>query len=242
MNLTQIEKNFLKLIMIKYHDIVYAFSQENKSLKQSSENMSNLNFSLDKKYKLLLKENEEMKKVIASQIKGDNLINENNNNIKNNNNLNLNEINNNMYKSIKDMDFIICDNNNNQKEEKKEKPISGIPILNVDTKINSNKVELKEKNSNKNLEKNNNSGIPILNVDTEISNNKVELKEKNSNKNLEKNNISKTPNHKMKIDKFNKMNVKDLDSLYFNDKVNNINCQNSKKNYDKVPKIKFYEN
>ena len=217
MNLTQIEKNFLKLIMIKYHDIVYAFSQENKALKQSSENMSNLNFSLDKKYidldkkyKLLLKENEEMKKIIASQKTDDNILNnENNNTIKNNNNLHLNEINNNMYKSIKDMDFIINENSNNQKEENKEKQISDINIFKVDTKINNNKVELKEKNISKSLENNNNS--------------------------------SKIQNHKLKIDKFNKMNVKDLDSLYFNDKVNNINCQNSKKNYDKVPKIKFSE-
>ena len=38
---------------------------------------------------------------------------------------------------------------------------------------------------------------------------------------------------------FNRMNIKDLDSLYFNDKIDNINTQNSQKNYDKVPKIKL---
>jgi hypothetical protein len=91
MNLSQTEKNFLKLMMIKYHDVVYAFSQENKSLKQSSENLQNLNFSLDKKfididkqYKILLKENQEMKKLLSNKKKNNN---ENSNNLKIKNNI-----------------------------------------------------------------------------------------------------------------------------------------------------------
>ena len=137
MNLSQIEKNFLKLMMVKYHDIVYAFSQKNKSLKQSNENLQNINFSLDKKfieldkkYKLILKENEEMKKEshinLKSNVKKINNkiiikeIADNNNDIEHKKN-NFNEINNNIYKSIKDMDFIT---NSIQKDEDDKKEIN----------------------------------------------------------------------------------------------------------------------
>ena len=210
MNLTQTEKNFLKLMMIKYHDVVYAFSQENKSLKQSSENLQNLNFSLDKKYididkhyKILLKENQEMKKLLSKKK------NENENNIKIKNNL---KENNNMYKSIKDMDFIINDSNNKIEDKTDEKEEIGKEKNNNyenDNKINKNYVT--EKITNKNNYKN-------KSVDEK-------------NKNL------KSDNYRQKFEQFNRINVNDLDSLYFKDKVNNLKCYNSQKNYDKVPKI-----
>jgi len=213
MNLTQTEKNFLKLIMIKYHDVVYAFSQENKSLKQSSENLQNLNFSLDKKcididkqYKILLKENQEMKKLLSNKKKNEN---ENINNLKIKNNL---KENNNMYKSIKDMDFIISDSNNKieDKNDEKEKP---------------------EKENN-----NGNGNNDNKNYVTDKITNKNNCKNKSVD---EKNKSLKSDNFRQKFEQFNRINVNDLDSLYFKDKVNNLKCYNSQKNYDKVPKIKL---
>ena len=231
MNLSQIEKNFLKLMMVKYHDIVYAFSQENKSLKQSNENLQNINFSLDKKYieldkkyKLILKENKDMKKELTAntktnikKINSKIAINEIDDNSVENKKINNNEINNNMYKSIKDMDFIVNENSQKYEEDKNEKnnekneKENSIKNINLIKKINTNKIEIKE-NKNLNLK------------DGEDDNNKL-----------------KSDNHRRKIDMLNRMNVKDLDSLYFHDKVNNINTQNSQKNYDKVPKIKFHK-
>ena len=226
MNLPQIEKNFLKLMMIKYHDIVYAFSQENKSLKQSNENLQNINFSLDKKYieldkkyKSILKENEEIRKELSAntniaKVENKIIINEvdGNNDIENKK-YNSNEINNNMYKSIKDMDFIINDSCQKDEDDK---------IVNI------------ENNNEKNENYNKNFNIK------KINSNKIEIKEKRTlNIKNHKNNNLKSDNHRLKIDTFNRMNVGDLDSLYFNDKINNIHTQNSQKNYDKVPKIKF---
>jgi len=213
MNLTQTEKNFLKLIMIKYHDVVYAFSQENKSLKQSSENLQNLNFSLDKKcididkqYKILLKENQEMKKLLSNKKKNEN---ENINNLKIKNNL---KENNNMYKSIKDMDFIISDSNNKIEDKNDEK-------------------EKQEKENN-----NGNGNNDNKNYVTDKITNKNNCKNKSVD---EKNKSLKSDNFRQKFEQFNRINVNDLDSLYFKDKVNNLKCYNSQKNYDKVPKIKL---
>ena len=242
MNITQPEKNFLKLMMVKYHDIVYAFSQENKSLKHSSENLQNLNFTLDKKYldldkqyKLLLKENEEMKKLIKNNKNLNNYKPDNNNNnnniivinktnkmndnkdtiINNNNNINDN-INNNMYKSIKDMDFIIVNNDEDIKKEENKKNIKEKDKVKDDNSINNNYIE-KKINSIKN---------------------KIKEKEKNTIKNIKSNNV-KNDNIKKKLEQFNRINIDDLDSLYFKDKVNDIKCYNSQKNYDKVPRIKL---
>ena len=216
MNITQTEKNFLKLIMIKYHDVVYAFSQENKALKQSSENLQNLNFSLDKKfmdidkqYKALLKENQEMKKLLVNKKKNEN---ENNNNLKFKNNL---KENNNMYKSIKDMDFIISDSNNN-----------------IEDKTDEKEKEQKEKEN----EYNNNGNDNNKNYVTDKITNNNNCKNKSVD---EKNKNLKSDNFRQKFEQFNRINVNDLDSLYFKDKVNNLKCYNSQKNYDKVPKIKL---
>jgi len=216
MNLTQTEKNFLKLIMIKYHDVVYAFSQENKALKQSSENLQNLNFSLDKKfididkqYKALLKENQEMKKLLVNKKKNEN---ENNNNLKIKNNL---KENNNMYKSIKDMDFIISDSNNKIEDKTDEK---------------EKEEKEKEKESNNNGNDNNKNYV----TDKITNNNNCKNKSVD-----EKNKNLKSDNFRQKFEQFNRINVNDLDSLYFKDKVNNLKCYNSQKNYDKVPKIKL---
>ena len=213
MNLTQTEKNFLKLIMIKYHDVVYAFSQENKLLKQSSENLQNLNFSLDKKcididkqYKILLKENQEMKKLLSNKKKNEN---ENINNLKIKNNL---KENNNMYKSIKDMDFIISDSNNKIEDK------------------NDEKEKLEKENNNINGNNDNKNYV------TDKITNKNNCKNKSVD---EKNKSLKSDNFRQKFEQFNRINVNDLDSLYFKDKVNNLKCYNSQKNYDKVPKIKL---
>ena len=237
MNLTQTEKNFLKLMMIKYHDVVYAFSQENKALKQSSENLQNLNFSLDKKfididkqYKVLLKENQEMKKLLSNKKKNEN---ENNNNLKTKNNL---KENNNMYKSIKDMDFIISDSNNKiedrtDEKEKEEKEKEEEEKEKEKEKKEKEKEEKEKENNNKGVDNNNNK-----NYVTDKITNKNNCKNKSVD---EKNKNLKGDNFIQKFEQFNRINVNDLDSLYFNDKVNNLKCYNSQKNYDKVPKIKL---
>ena len=223
MNLSQIEKNFLKLILIKYHEVVYAFSQENKALKQSGEHLQNLNFTLDKKclelekqYKTILKENQEMKSLLATKKINENdcekvnkihiKINNNDKNITKENINNIINVNNNngMIKIIKDINFVSSDNN--KKEEKKED--KGNKNDNI-----INKKEIIEIDKNDNKENNNNK-----------------LKE-------EKRSIEKNNNINNKFEQFNKINVGDLDSLYFYDKVNNTQCYNSQKNYDKVPKI-----
>ena len=160
----------MKIILLKYHELIYAFSQENKILKQSNENLQNLNFTLDKKYldldkkyKIMIKENQDK-------------------NNKDNDNM--------LFKSIKDMEF---SNNNNDNSYKKEE---------------------KYENDNDNV-------------------NEILLdKERNSKR-------TKSENIKKRREEFNKLNINDLDSLYFNDKINDIHCYNSKKNYDKVPKIRF---
>ena len=192
LNLTKKEKKFFKLILLKYHEIVYAFSQDNKSLAQSSENLKNLNFTLDKKYldlekryKILLKENQDMKNILSI---------ENNNNVNNINNNNENM----MYKSIKSMEFDM--NTSYKKEEKYEKDNDDL-----------------------------NKDIKLININ---QNEKEKEKEKESKR-------LKSENIKKRREEFNKLNINDLDSLYFNDKINDIHCYNSKKNYDKVPKIRF---
>lgn len=50
MGLNKDEKNFLKLIINKYNDIICSYSKENKILKKASEQFQNLNLKLDKKY------------------------------------------------------------------------------------------------------------------------------------------------------------------------------------------------
>ena len=198
----------MKLILLKYHEIVYAFSQENKLLKQSSENLQNMNFSLDKKYldlektyKIIIKENQDMKNILS--IKNNDEINFNENNIINVNQ-NKNNINENMmYKSIKDMEFDI--NDSYKKEEKYEN----------DNDLYVNDIKLK-------------------NIENKIENINLINKDKDSNR-------AKSENIKKRREEFNKLNLNDLDSLYFNDKINNIHCYNSKKNYEKVPKIKFLD-
>ena len=208
LNFTKTEKKFLKLILLKYHEIVYAFSQENKLLKQSSENLQNMNFSLDKKYldlektyKIIIKENQDMKNILS--IKNNDEINFNENNIINVNQ-NKNNINENMmYKSIKDMEFDI--NDSYKKEEKYEN----------DNDLYVNDIKLK-------------------NIENKIENINLINKDKDSNR-------AKSENIKKRREEFNKLNLNDLDSLYFNDKINNIHCYNSKKNYEKVPKIKFLD-
>ena len=204
LNFTKNEKKFLKLILLKYHEIVYAFSQENKLLKQSSENLNNLNFTLDKKYldldkkyKIILKENQDMKNILS--IKNDYEINYIGNNVVNQNKNNVNE--NMMYKSIKDMDFEM--NDSYKKQEKYE-------------------------NDNDYFERD----IKIISLENK------EDKENLFNRDKESKRI-KSEDIKRRREEFNRLNINDLDSLYFNDKINDTNCYNSKKNYDKVPRIKF---
>ena len=204
LNFTKNEKKFLKLILLKYHEIVFAFSQENKLLKQSSENLNNLNFSLDKKYldldkkyKIILKENQDMKNILS--IKNNYEINFNENNIVNRNKNNINE--NMMYKSIKDMDFEM--NDSYKKHEKYE-------------------------NDNDYFERD----IKIINLENKEDKEILFDKDKDSKR-------IKSEDIKRRREEFNRLNINDLDSLYFNDKINDTNCYNSKKNYDKVPRIKF---
>ena len=159
-----------------------------------------MNFSLDKKYldlektyKIIIKENQDMKNILS--IKNNDEINFNENNIINVNQ-NKNNINENMmYKSIKDMDFEM--NDSYKKHEKYE-------------------------NDNDYFERD----IKIINL---------ENKEDKEKKRMKSEDI------KRRREEFNKLNLNDLDSLYFNDKINNIHCYNSKKNYEKVPKIKFLD-
>ena len=211
LNFTKKEKKFLKLILLKYHEIVYAFSQENKLLSQSSENLKNLNITLDKKYldldkqyKIILKENRDMKAILS--IKNNNEFNSNNNdnakvnnqNIKNNNNDNM------LFKSIKDMEF--ANNDSFKKDEK--------------------------------YEKDNDYFERVMKI---IKSDEIDEKKNKEDKDRESKRV-KSENIKKRREEFNRLNINDLDSLYFNDKINNIDCYNSKKNYDKVPKIRFLSN
>ena len=198
LNFTKKEKKFLKLILLKYHEIIYAFSQENKSLAQSNENLKNINFSLDKKYldldkryKIIIKENQDMKNILS---------------IQNNNNENM------MYKSIKDMEFDM--NNINSSYKKEEKYEKDNDELNKDIKLINKQNTFSQINQE-------------FNNDNDNNNNDRESKR------------LKSENIKKRREEFNKLNINDLDSLYFNDKINDIHCYNSKKNYDKVPKIRF---
>ena len=157
LNLDSAVKKFFKLIILKYHDVILSFSQENKILRESSVNLQNLNLNLDKKYleldkkyKFLLKENVDYK---------------------------------NSLEKMQELHKIQINNNkdNNVKSE----------VINKELKAIDNN--------------------DIINNDTVDRNSKLE--------------------------KLNRMNVDDLDSLYFKDKINVAECQNSKKNYQKVPKI-----
>ena len=76
--------------------------------------------------------------------------------------------------------------------------------------------------------------IKLKNIENKIENINLINKDKDSNR-------AKSENIKKRREEFNKLNLNDLDSLYFNDKINNIHCYNSKKNYEKVPKIKFLD-
>ena len=157
LNLESSVKRFLNLIILKYHDVVLSFSQENKILRESSENLQNLNLNLDKKYleldkkyKSILKENVEYKSSLEK-----------------------------MQKLQK-----IQINDNKEKNLKNEAIGKEIKVIDKNDIINNEEID------------------------------------RNS-----------------KIEKLNRMNIDDLDSLYFKDKVNTVDCQNSKKNYQKVPKI-----
>ncbi len=46
----EIQKNFLKIILVKYHELVIAYSTENKNLRQSSEHLQNQYLNLDKNF------------------------------------------------------------------------------------------------------------------------------------------------------------------------------------------------
>ena len=50
MGLNKDEKQFLKLIMNKYNDVIESYSKENSDLKKTNEKVQNLNLILDKKY------------------------------------------------------------------------------------------------------------------------------------------------------------------------------------------------
>ncbi len=45
-----VQRNFLKIILVKYHELVIAYNNENKSLRQSSEHLQNQYLTLDKNY------------------------------------------------------------------------------------------------------------------------------------------------------------------------------------------------
>ena len=98
-------------------------------------------------------------------------------------------------------------------------------IKDMDFEVNNSyKKEEKYENDNDDLEKD----IKIINLDNR------EMRDKEERK-------TKSEDIKKRREEFNKLNINDLDSLYFNDKINNKHCINSKKNYDKVPKILFLD-
>ena len=117
-----------------------------------------------------------------------------------------------MYKSIKDMEFDM--NNINSSYKKEEKYEKDNDELNKDIKLINKQNTFSQINQE-------------FNNDNDNNNNDRESKR------------LKSENIKKRREEFNKLNINDLDSLYFNDKINDIHCYNSKKNYDKVPKIRF---
>ena len=74
-----------------------------------------------------------------------------------------------------------------------------------------------------------------------IKSDEIDEKKNKEDKDRESKRV-KSENIKKRREEFNRLNINDLDSLYFNYKINNIDCYNSKKNYDKVPKIRFLSN
>ena len=138
MGLNEDEKNFLKLIMNKYNDVISSYTKENKNLKKTSEQFQNLNSILDKKY------------------------------------------------------------------------------LDLESKYNENIKLLKK--YQKNTKQFN---------EVKKSNDSIDNKKFNKDRNFRKKDKS--------IELLNMLNVNDLNSLYFNDKINPLSNKNAEENYKKVP-------
>ena len=94
--------------------------------------------------------------------------------------------------------------------------------LDLENKYNQNMKLLKK------FQKNDNNMNSIQN------NNNSNYSNNNYNNNIVKNNKKER-----NISLLNRLNVNDLNSLYFNDKINVLNCKNSYENYKKVPILKL---
>ena len=231
MNITQSEKNFLKILMLKYHEIVVNFNQENKLLRQSSENLQNMNLNLDKKnldlekkYKTLLQEN----KRLLTTIKKNKPANKNTNN----NTTNKYEVEDTKtLKTIEDNKCISVNVNENLNNENK----NIIKINKNENLENQNKIQVKKNSDNeKKLFAEAMKSINEMNFIKE----EETKKEKNDKK--ESISVNKKNDRQKKVEMLNKENIDDLDSLYFYDKVDCNKSQNSILNYQKVPKIKLH--
>ena len=230
MNITQTEKNFLKVLMLKYHEIVVNFNQENKLLRQSSENLQNMNLNLDKKnlelekkYKTLLQENKRLLTTIS-----------NNKTNPKNSNSNINKYETEDSKTIKTNDetkFISVNVSENLNNENK----NIIKINKNENLQNQNQIQV-----NKNSENEKKLFAEAMKSINEM--NFIKEEEIKREKNNKKENISVNKNNERqkKIEMLNKENIDDLDSLYFYDKIDCDKSQNSNKNYQKVPKIKLH--
>ena len=121
-------------------------------------------------------------------------------------------------------DFNNNQNKNNINENMMYKSIKSMKFSMSD----SYKKEEKYEKDNDNLERD----FKLINLENRYNKENKDDEERESRR-------MKSENIKKRREEFNRLNINDLDSLYFNDKINDIHCYNSKKNYDKVPKIRF---
>ena len=178
-----VQRNFLKVILVKYHELVVAYSSDNKNLKQSSEYLQNQYLSLDKKFievKKILNEKEKEIEKFKKEIQ---------------------DLKNRTNETINNSVITFCD-----KEENKENPLIQSKISLNQFKNISNQVKINNKNYL----------IPSKSFDSIFHN-----------------------NHQYFVNTVNKNNLDDLNALYFNDKVDEKQSENSINNMKKVPHLKF---
>ena len=178
-----IQRNFLKVILVKYHELVVSYCTDNKNLKQSFEQLQNQYLNLDKNFievKKILNEKEKEIERFKKEIQ---------------------DLKNRTNETINNSVITFC-----EKEENKENPFIQSKISLNQSKNLSNQI----KNNNKNIL------VTSKSFDSFFHN-----------------------KHQNFVNTVNKNNIDDLNALYFNDKVDEKQTENSINNMKKVPQLKF---
>ena len=178
-----VQRNFLKVILVKYHELVVAYSIDNKNIKQSAEHLQNQYLNLDKNFievKKILNEKEKEIERFKKEIQ---------------------DLKNRANETINNSIITFC-----EKEDNKENSLIQSKISLNQSKNISNQVKSINKNSL----------MPSKSFDSIFHN-----------------------NHQIFVNTVNKNNIDDLNALYFNDKVDEKQSENSINNMKKVPHLKF---